>query len=390
MNKWKSVLVYGLTVLISVLLIFFGNRLYTDTPFFHELRDAEKPVRAKVLEVLDKRDQSYSIDDENTVEQSEIVFLARVLSGEKKGGTVTANQVHDSYAANGAKAVEVGDKVMLYPADMSIYNANWVLGEYIRSDGVLWLCAIFFVLILLFGRMKGFHTIVSLTFTALSVFLVFVPAVLAGENIYLSSILVCIFIIVMTLLIINGWNRKSFVAAVGCASGVLVAGILAFVMDRVLDLTGVVDETSVYLQFISNGITIDLRAIIFAGIILGAVGAVMDVAMSLASSLLEVYQVSETPSVRGILRSGFNIGRDIMGTMANTLILAYIGSSLSVVLLLVAYNSSMLALFNKEMIVVEILQAVAGSIGILCTIPLTSMAAALTYVPRKKQEEIGE
>ncbi len=388
MSKWKSRLIYALTVLVSVLLIFFGNRALTDNAFFQDLRDAEKPVRAKVIEVLDKRDQSYSIDDENTIEQSEIVFLARVLSGEKKGETVTANQVHDSYASNGAKEVQVGDKVMLYPADMSIYNANWVLGEYIRSDGILWLCVIFFALILLFGRMKGFHTIVSLTFTALSVFLVFVPAVLTGKNIYLASILVCIFIIVMTLLIINGWNRKSFVAAVGCVSGVLVAGILAFVMDRLLDLTGVVDETSVYLQYISNGLTIDLRAIIFAGIILGAVGAVMDVAMSLASSLLEVYEVSENPSVRSIIRSGFNIGRDIMGTMANTLILAYIGSSLSVVLLLTAYNSSMLALFNKEMIVVEILQAVAGSIGILCTIPLTSLVAALAYVPRKKKEEV--
>lgn len=390
MNKWKSFLVYGITVLFSVLLIFIGNRFFTDTAFFQELRDAEKPVRAKVLEVIDKRDESYAIDEENTVEQSEIIFSARILSGEKKGEVVTANQVHDSYAANGAKEVKVGDKVMLYPADMSIYNANWVLGEYIRSDAILWLCIIFFALILLFGRMKGFHTIVSLTFTALSVFLVFVPAVLAGKNIYISSILVCIFIIVMTLLIINGWNRKSFVAAVGCVSGVLTAGIIAFVMDRVLDLTGVVDETSVYLQFIAEGITIDLRAIIFAGIILGAVGAVMDVAMSLASSLLEVYEVSENPTVGGILRSGFNIGRDIMGTMANTLILAYIGSSLSVVLLLVAYNSSMLALFNKEMIIVEILQAIAGSIGILCTIPLTSLVAALAYVPRKKKEDQAE
>lgn len=390
MNKWKSFLVYGITVLFSVLLIFIGNRFFTDTAFFQELRDAEKPVRAKVLEVIDKRDESYAIDEENTVEQSEIIFSARILSGDKKGEVVTANQVHDSYAANGAKEVEVGDKVMLYPADMSIYNANWVLGEYIRSDAILWLCIIFFALILLFGRMKGFHTIVSLTFTALSVFLVFVPAVLAGKNIYISSILVCIFIIVMTLLIINGWNRKSFVAAVGCVSGVLTAGIIAFVMDRVLDLTGVVDETSVYLQFIAEGITIDLRAIIFAGIILGAVGAVMDVAMSLASSLLEVYEVSENPTVGGILRSGFNIGRDIMGTMANTLILAYIGSSLSVVLLLVAYNSSMLALFNKEMIIVEILQAIAGSIGILCTIPLTSLVAALAYVPRKKKEDQAE
>ncbi|MBQ3054674.1 MAG: YibE/F family protein [Oscillospiraceae bacterium] len=387
MHKWRDRCVYFATVLVSVLLIFFLNRALTDNHWFQEMRDAEKPIRAKVTSILNKSEDNYSMDGENTVEEFEITFQARILSGERKGETVTANQLFDSYTSTDAKVVESGDKVLLYPVDAEIYNASWTFGDYIRSDGILFLCLLFFGLILLFGRMKGVHTIVSLSFTALSVFLVFVPSILAGYNIYLTSILTCVFIIVMTLLIINGWNKKSLVASVGCVSGVLVAGILSFVMDRVLSLSGVVDETSVYLQYVVEGLTIDLRAIIFAGIILGAVGAVMDVAMSLASSLLEVYGVSETPTVKSIVKSGFTIGRDIMGTMANTLILAYIGSSLSVVILLIAYNSSMLALFNKEMIVVELLQALAGSIGILGTIPLTSLIAALVYVPRKGKEK---
>lgn len=383
MNKKRDRILYFVTVLVSVLLIYFANRALTDGYWFQELRDAEKPIRAVVTAVVDKKEETYSMDEEVTVESAEIVFHARALSGERKGETLTANQLYDSYTATGAKAVEVGDKILLYPVDASIYNSSWIFGEYIRSDGILCLCILFFALILLFGRKKGIHTIVSLTFTTLSVFLVFVPSVLVGYNIYFSSILTCIFIIVMTLLIINGWNQKSLVAAVGCVSGVLVAGIIAFVMDRLLGLTGMTDESAHYLQYVVEGLTIDLRAIIFAGIILGAVGAVMDVAMSLASSLKEVRDVSETPTFGSILRSGLTIGRDIMGTMANTLILAYIGSSLAVVLLLIAYNSSMLALFNKEMIIVEILQALAGSIGILCTIPLTSLCAALIYVPHR-------
>lgn len=388
MNKRKENILYFVTVLLSILLIYFANHALTDGYWFQELRDTEKPIRAKVTAVMDIKEETYNMDETVSVESAEITFEARALSGERKGETLTANQLYDSYTSGGAKAVEVGDKVLLYPVDPGIYNASWTFGEYIRSDGIAWLCLLFFALILLFGRKKGIHTIVSLTFTTLSVFLVFVPSVLAGYNIYLCSILTCVFIIVMTLLIINGWNQKSFVASAGCVSGVLVAGIIAFVMDRLLGLTGMTDESAHYLQYVVEGLTIDLRAIIFAGIILGAVGAVMDVAMSLASSLKEVYDVSEKPTVRSILSSGFTIGRDIMGTMANTLILAYIGSSLSVVLLLVAYNSSMLALFNKEMIIVEILQALAGSIGILCTIPLTSLCAALVYVPRRKGEQL--
>ncbi len=384
MDKWRDRAVYFVTVLVSVFLIFFLNRAITGNDWFSEMREAEKPVRAQVTEILDKSGGDYVMDGETTVEEYSITFRARILSGAQKGETVTANQLYDSYTSGDVRAVESGDKILLYPVDAEIYAQNWTFGDYIRSDGILFLCILFFVLILLFGRVKGVHTIISLTFTALSVFLVFVPSILVGYHIYLTSILTCIFIIVMTLLIINGPNKKSFVAAVGCVSGVLVAGLISFVMDRVLSLTGVVDETSVYLQYVVEGVTIDLRAIIFAGIILGAVGAVMDVAMSLASSLLEVYEVSEKPTVKSIVTSGFTIGRDIMGTMANTLILAYIGSSLSVVILLVAYNSSMLALFNKEMIIVEILQALAGSIGILCTIPLTSVVAALTYVRKEK------
>lgn len=384
MNRWRDRAVYFATVLISVFLIFFLNRAITSNDWFREMRDAEKPVRAKVTSILDKSESDYSMNEEHTVEEFSITFRARILSGERKGEEVTANQLFDSYTSSDARAVETGDKILLYPVDAEIYDAYWTFGDFIRSDGIFLLCLIFFALILIFGRKKGIHTIVSLSFTALSVFLVFVPSILAGYNVYLTSTLTCVFIIVMTLLIINGWNKKSFVASVGCVCGVLVAGLLTLVMDRVLFLTGVVDETSIYLQYVVEGLTIDLRAIIFAGIILGAVGAVMDVAMSLASSLLEVYEVSEKPTVKSIIRSGFTIGRDIMGTMANTLILAYIGSSLSVVILLVAYNSSMLALFNKEMIIVELLQALAGSIGILCTIPLTSVVSALTYVRKEK------
>ena len=128
----------------------------------------------------------------------------------------------------------------------------------------------------------------------------------------------------------------------------------------------------------------DLRAIIFAAIIIGATGAVMDVAISIASSLGELAGQLESPTFAGLLKSGFAIGRDMMGTMANTLVLAYIGSSLATVVLIVAYNSSLLNILNKEMIVVEVEQALVGSLGILAAIPLTSLLAALVY-PRAKK-----
>jgi uncharacterized membrane protein len=154
----------------------------------------------------------------------------------------------------------------------------------------------------------------------------------------------------------------------------------------VLFLTGIVDENSRYLANLPLETPINLKAIMFAGIIIGAMGAIMDVAMSISSSLWEVKEKARIINFETLFRSGLAIGRDIMGSMANTLILAYIGSSLSVVLILSVYNNSLLSLFNTEMIVVEILQALAGSLGILFAIPLTAFFCSIIYLKREKSK----
>ena len=124
---------------------------------------------------------------------------------------------------------------------------------------------------------------------------------------------------------------------------------------------------------------LDLKALIFAAIIIGAVGAIMDVSISIAASLAELKEKLPEISMLELWKSGMTISKDIMGTMANTLILAYMGSCLTSVQLMVAYNSSLLDLFNREMIIVEMLQALVGSMGILLALPLTSLICAALY-----------
>ena len=189
------------------------------------------------------------------------------------------------------------------------------------------------------------------------------------------------------MLIVYGANKKSLAAGIGCLVGVLVSGILTLFMDNVLRLTGLVSEESMYLVRINPNHPIDIKAIIFAAILIGAIGAIMDVSMSIAAALAEFKEKLEYTPLSLLFKSGISIGRDIMGTMANTLILAYIGSSLSVVLLLISYNSSLLELLNKEMIVVEILQALVGSLGILVTIPITSLVCAYLFSEKIKSSD---
>lgn len=387
-GKQRKKTVYLLTILLSILLIIIGNR-YVSGKADSEWQDQNMPSEtAKVLEILNHSQESdpYSGDSEITVEN--ILFTAKIISGDREGETISVLQSLNSYLPVKPKVVEVGDKILIYENYNEQYNVEWTFGEYVRTDALMGLGITFAVLLLLFGGVKGLQTLVSLMFTVLAVFLVFIPAVLAGLNIYFWSILVCVYITVMTLILVSGVNSKTIAAIIGCLGGIAFSGVLVQVMDLFLKLTGLVNEDAAFLLLIHPENPIDLKAIFFGAILIGALGAIMDVAMSIASSLYEIKSVSPEIGTAGLIGAAFSIGRDIMGTMANTLILAYIGSSLSIVLLLFSYSSSLVDVLNREMIVVEILQGLVGSMGILLTIPLTALFAGALYVKTSEQVSV--
>ena len=369
--KRKKIIIYALTIILSVAYIYFGRQIALQG--YPEWEDpAEEPMTVRVTEIV-----SDSVSNNERV----IVFNAEVLNGELEGDTITSDQtIYANYYPQ-QEPVSVGDKVLVF-ANTYTEGMDWSMLEYFRSDSILILGIVFAAIILIFGRFKGVNTLISLAFTVLAVFAVFVPSVLSGQNIYLWSIITCIYTIVMTMLLINGADKKSFAAGMGCFLGVAIAGILTVIMDKVLLLTGMLNEDTLYLQMVQTQSPIDLKGIIFAAIIIGAMGAIMDVAMDISSSLNELRTNIPDISSARLIKSGFNIGRDVMGTMANTLVLAYIGSSLSTTLLLVAYNVTFVELMNMELIVVELLQALVGSIGMLMAIPMTSFICAEIYPKR--------
>nr|WP_283243550.1 YibE/F family protein [Feifania hominis] len=381
-RKRKDVFVYLSTVVFSILFILVGNRIAMRHVV--DRSDSDDVIeQAKVTKIVERVSDDEMLSDGEIGENTVVTFVAEITKGERKGMSIVATQAIESYESMTTREVQQGDRILLYERTIvEGEDPTWVFGEYLRTPTLYKLLAIFFVAILLFGRFKGFNTIVSLAFTCLAVFAVFIPSILSGYNIYFWSILVSVFITAMTLLLIYGASQKSLAAALGCIGGVLVAGALTLIMDRGLMLTGITSEDSVFLLYLDTPNPISLKAIIFAAIIIGAIGAIMDVSISISSALSELRDNAQNPTFGLLLRSGLSIGRDMMGTMANTLILAYIGSSLSTVVLLVAYNSSLLELFNREMIVVEILQSLVGSLGMLLTIPLTSLISASLYTGR--------
>lgn len=380
----RRMAVLMLTTLGSLLYLWTAGRYAnSNLPVFERIYQ-DDCERAQVVGILARRSAVQQVDGVSYGRGVNITFAAQLQSGPNKGDMITVVQNVDPDSPYQMREVKTGDKVLVI-IDPSITDSRaWILGEYVRTDTLLLLAGVLCVLMLLFGQFNGFCTVLSLVFTCVAVFCTFVPAILSGRNIYVWTMLTCGFIIVMTLLLVNGANRKSLCGGIGCLGGVLCAGAVTTLADAMLRLTGMVDEESLYLKFLLEEQTIDLNAIIFAGILIGAVGAIMDVAISMASALYELASKLERPTFAGLLKSGFTIGRDVLGTMSNTLVLAYIGGSLSTTLLLMAYSGSLLALLNREMIVVEILQAIVGSFGLLFTIPLTSLACALLYSGRER------
>jgi len=380
--KKKERVIYILAIAAAALYLLIGHQVAGLGSVEYLEGTRAEYVKARVVSIDETRAQEVEVSGNQELSSEEIYLSAEVMKGEKKGKTLEALQTYDGSLIGSIKKVEPGDKVILMSAFEPEAPAQWIVIEYVRSDALWVFAAILGLCILLFGRKKGFNTILSLVFTCAAVFVVFIPAILSGHNIYVWALVTCGAIISLTLLIVSGPNRKSLATALGCTGGLIVSGVLTVVMDSIVHLTGLVDEESMYLMYLNESDPINLRAIIFAAILIGALGAIMDVAMDISAALFELAEHTKTESFSMLVRSGMSIGRDILGTMANTLVLAYIGSSLSLVLLLVAYNDSLLFLFNREMIIVEILQTLVGSFGILFTIPFTSLICGKLYTRR--------
>ena len=386
MKLSKNTYQYILTVFLSCLLLWLGwMSVKNDAHLFQNTSgsDSEEAL-CRVLEITDDDQTISNLGDMYYLEQR-IEFDAEILRGPRKGEIISAEQLIDNVSTLGVQPVEVGDKLFVYPpADGT--DDVWSAGDFYRSGQITLLLGFFCLALLLFGQKKGFNTMLSLAFTCGAVFLVFVPSILAGRNPYLWSCLICLYIIGMTLALVSGFSRKSLASALGCSGGVLVAGLMTVLCSHTMKLTGFLDDDSLYVYLMNPDQPIDLKAIIFAANIIGALGATMDVAMSLSSSLHELSEQAPNISFTEMFRSGIRIGQDIMGTMANTLVLAYIGSSLSTVLLFVSYQASLLQLLNRELIIVELLQALSGSIGILFTIPISAFVSSVLY--RKHKENL--
>lgn len=259
---------------------------------------------------------------------------------------------------------------------IKVLAATFVTDRLLQDKvALLYLVVIFLGSLIIVGGSKGVKTIVTLTITVLLILKVLLPLILAGYNPALVAILICEIITVMALLFVSGFNHKTLAAIIGTSGGIGIAGLLAFAIGSMAHLTGLGNDEAIHLILYSR--QLDFKGLLFAGIIIGAMGAVMDVGISISSSIHEIKTNNPGMTMGSLMSAGMNVGRDIMGTMSNTLILAYAGSSLNLLLLFTTYEIPFNEIIGRDNLAAEIVRALAGSVGLIATIPLTALIAAL-------------
>ena len=308
--------------------------------------------------------------NDDTVSQTKQTIQVRLLTGEFKGETVELDNMVTGYPYYDIK-LKKNTKVILHAEDNG-EGVEFSIEDIKRSGNLGWLSLLFCGLLIYVGRKKGFYSLISIGLTVLLITHPLTPLILIGINPVIATILICVASTAATMYLVGGFNAKSTSAVIGAILSLLFAGLLSYITMFTAHLTGFTEENSMFLYTAHP--ELDFIGITISTMILATLGAVMDVAMSIASTINEIYITDNTKTVKDLFISGMNVGRDIIGTMANTLILVYLGGSLP--LLLLAGNIDLQKFINLNQVVTETASALIGSIAIVICVPFTAVAAS--------------
>ncbi|MFD3158220.1 YibE/F family protein [Haloimpatiens sp. FM7330] len=362
--------ILSIFLLIFTILNLTSIKVFSDEFYKNTNTKDKKMVEAKVTEI-----------------KSNSRMLVKITNGDHKGEIVETNNTVADNASNDSVSVQLraqkGSRILLYIEEDSNGKIVYTLTQgFIKYKYIFWVVGLFCLLLILIGGKKGAKSLLTLIITGLLIIKVLVPLEMKGINPIIPTIIICILILLISYAIISGLNRKTYAAMWGTSIGILISGTLAIIIGNAAKLKGVDESTLSSLIYICKE-RFNFVGFLFSGILLSSLGAVMDVGISISSSMCEVEENNPEISNKDLLKSGMNVGRDIMGTMSNTLILAYAGEALAVLMIAMSYNMSFIETLNQDLIASEILKAVSGSIGIILTIPIT---AVLVIVFREKEK----
>ncbi len=334
---------------------------------------------ARVLSVIENQ-TTVDTTNENVLKGSMELKL-EILTGRYKGDIAfVTNYFSATYSVEAYEGDTIS--VRIDTSDVGKYSVS--VYNYNRTPILIALIALFLLALILVGGWQGVKAFVGLGYTVICIFFILLPLVLKG---YSPILVTCIIIGVTSIvcfLLIGGIQSKTVIAAIGSMCGVLCAAFLAQIFSHFAGVTVFQMDEAEALLITRSSFPIHMRGLFISGILIAAMGAVMDVSMTISSALDELHQANPKIGKKNLFGAGMRIGRDAMGTMANTLVLAYVGSSLNMMVLIYSYGVTWRQLLNTDFVGIEIIRAVAGSIGIVLTVPCVAFISAIGLVKRKK------
>jgi len=327
-------------------------------------QDLQGVWRAEVIEASEtKREQVPGTDAFSEIQN----LRARILEGVREGEIV---EFENDYIQ-----LEEGDKFFLNYlvtiGGQEIYSVR----EIDRRGSLLFLLLIFVAVIIFFGGLQGLRSLISLLASLFVIVYVLLPSLTSGLSPLLVSFVVATLILFFAIFFTHGFNRVSLIAFLGTISAVIITIFLTLFFVNDAGLTGFASEESIYLN-IGTGGTLDFVGLLIGAIIIGALGALDDIAITQVAVVRELYASNNKLGVKEVYRRALRVGKEHVGALVNTLVLAYTGASLPLLLWFSQSDATFLNIINREIFATEIIRTFLGSIGLILTVPITTYIAA--------------
>lgn len=333
-------------------------------------QDFQETIKAEVIEIISEEEREViGTDVMRTVQTVRIELEGGERAGERdiiETETVTLEPGDDIFVM---RTVTInGDEYLIY-------------SDFERRPVLLMLVFLFVALLLVLSRWHGVRALLSLCASVGAILFLLVPALLAGYDPALTTIAVAAVVMAFVLFGTHGINPCTTIAFGGMFSAVVVTGIIAFLSVYFMHFTGLSDDAAVYLNFATDG-SIDMTGLLLGAIIIGILGVLDDVSITQASVVQELKAANPNFTAKDLYKRAIKVGRDHIGSLVNTLALAYAGVSLPLILLYAKTESDLMLALNHEVVSVELVRIIVGSIGLVMAVPATTFIAAWYFQNR--------
>ena len=365
-KKVVRYLIYLLFVCVFAVFVFKLNQVEKTELV---VRTGQTFEKAEVTEILQDN------LDSNGTRVGEQKVRVKMLTGARKGEEL---DITSSSGYLFGAACKVGMKVIVM---QSVAGETTIASVYSQDrEWVIYIFALLYLLALcVIGGKQGIKGCLGLIFTFFCVIFVYLPLVYLRFSPFWSAVFICFLTTLVTMYLIGGPTKKTCAATLGTLAGVVLAGLSAWCFSKASGISGYNVSDIETLMTLWNTNRIQVGGLLFSGLLISCLGAVMDVAMSISSAIDEIYKQNNSLTRKELFKAGMRVGRDMMGTDSNTLILAFAGSSVSTLLLDYAYDLPYQQIINSNNIGIAIMQGLAGSFGIVLSVPLTVLICTVLF-----------